>query len=950
MMLLKFRKLILSFTLLLILMGSYAYYAIPKQELPDLSIPYSIVSITAPGYSSEEIDEDIIMQFKSEVLSLPDIDVVESYAFDNYGLVVIGFKIDVPNPEELNSKVREIVYDGDIKDNVTIDINNDFSVTDILYAFPEENLDEALKLEEELSKIDEVLRVEISEFSKPFIEVTVDNNKLSQYGLSLSTLQSLIESDGIDYTLGYVENNAVITSNNYSSIEEVENIIVGLNGTSLVTLKEVSTIKISKKENHFNKLNDIDVLYMSVYFSKSIDVTTMGDEIREVVSDYSDFNEISFFPDDVEESIDEITSTLLLGMAVVILVVLIGLGVRSSLIILITFPFTTLSTIFVLYILGFELQNISIAGLIISIGIIVDNAVVVIDAIKYNLELNEPMDKSIFNAIKQNSIPVLTSTLTTIVAFTPLLFLPGVAGQMAFTLPLTVIIALIFSYIVAIFTIPIISSRVLKVSKSKEINSDNKLVRKLISKPVIVVGLSLILLVSSIYTVITKQEIQLFPTAQKEYIFIDYTNNLSSNLDDMLELSDYITSNINSDTIISASNYLLPTFYTTLPSNVKSPNAGRIIYTHNGNNKSEIERINDLLVSKYGKDVTFNVFELELNQPGVPIEIILFDIDRLDEIAQKVSSLESINKVEVSIVNDVSSYVVTFNDNYLLQNNIFKAQVEEQVAKLLNEIPIDVVDNIEYSNSLVLKSNVSNIEELKSQFVKINGSDYLLNDLIEIKEELNPSYIHRYNFNESVTISTFIEKGYGIYGAHSDVLELLESEDVDYELYGEVRLTKDIFSNVLLAGIIAFAIIFLILLAQFRNFRDIIIIMSTIFLSFIGSAVALVMFSQNITFSVTLGLVSLMGIVVNNGILLLDYIRRSSKEDAISKCVEAVQLRSRAIIISNVTTISGLVPLIIFGNSFFRPMAIAMAGGMVLTVPLSLIVLPSLYVFMYKSK
>ncbi len=949
MILLKFRKLIISFTMVLIVMGSYAYYAIPKQELPDLSIPYSIVSITAPGYSSEDIDEDILLQFKSKVLSLPDIDVVESYAFDNYGLVVIGFKIDVPNPEELNSKVRDIFHDGDVGQDVTIEINNDFSVTDIMYAFPQEELEEALAIEKQLLKIEEVERVEISDYSKPYFKITVDNNLLTNYGMSISTLQAILTSEGKDYTLGYVDDSPVITSNNFNSIEEIESIVIAMSPVGVVTLKDIATVSIATDNNYFNELNGNNVLYMSIYFSKSIDVTTMGDEVRDVVKGHDDFVEVSFFPDDVDESIDEITSTLLIGMAIVILVVLIGLGFRSALIILITFPFTTLSTILVLYLLGYELQNISIAGLIISIGIIVDNAIVIIDAIKYNLESNKPINQSLTDAIKQNSIPVLTSTLTTIVAFTPLLFLPGVAGQMAFTLPLTVIIALIFSYLVAIFTIPIIAAKLLVVKHTNKTSNESKFIRKVISKPIIVVVFSVLLLVVSIYGVISRQQIQLFPTAQKEYIFVDYTNNLSNNLEDMQVVSDYIISNIDSEMIITSSNYQVPAFYTTLPSNVKSPNTGRIIYKHDGNNSEEIERINQVLVNEYGTDITFNIFELELNQPGVPIEIILFDTDQTDTVVEHILSLDGIDSVEVSSVKETYSHTINFNSSYLAQNGIAKAQVEEQIAILLNDSKLAIIDNNDYSNELVLSSSVNSLTELQTQIVLINGKSYQLSDLITIEDQLKPSYIHRYNFEKAVIISTFITDGYGIYGVHSDVEELLNDQGVDYELYGEVRLTKDIFADVFLAGAIAFAIIFLILLTQFRYFRNIIVIMSTIFLSFIGSAIALMVFSQNITFSVTLGLVSLMGIVVNNGILLLDYIARSTETDVVSKCVSAVRLRSRAIIISNITTVSGLIPLIIFGNEFFRPMAITMAGGMILTVPLSLIVLPSIYVLTHKK-
>ncbi len=949
MLLIKFRKLILSLTVVLIALGAYSYYAIPKQELPDLSVPYSFVTISAPGYNSEEVDNDIIMQFKSDIMSLPDIDVTHSYAFDNYGLLIVGFEIGVSNPNDLNDEVANIIGSKSFTDEIEITIDSDFSVTDIMYAFPTSKIEDAKNFEEHLMRLDEVEKVMISDYNNPFYEVIVDTNAIANYGLNIEMIGDIITSNGMDYTLGYLNDKSIITKNKFSSLEELESMMVFNTQDGSVKLKDIAKISKVSSENYFNLLNGEDVLFMSIYFSSDIDITTMGDEIRNIAKNYSGFEEVSFFPDDVEKSIDEISSTLFVGMAIVLVVVLFGLGLRSSIVILIAFPFTSLSTIFTLYILGLELQNISIAGLIISIGIIVDNAIVIIDAIKHNIGNNHSMEKSISKSIKDNSIAILTSTLTTIVAFTPLLFLPGVAGQMASTLPLTVIIALVYSYIVAILVIPIIASKVLKTNLKTREFKISKIIRHIINKPKVVVFLSIFLLITSVIGVIYKQQIKLFPSAEKEYIIVDYTNNKNTGIDDMKKISDLITSYIDSDFILSAANYKIPSFYTTLSDNLVSPNTGRIIYKFNGNNSQEIRNLSKKLKKSLGTDISVSIYELELNDPGVPIEVLLYDTDRSEEIANKVNALESIDSVDVSKINDVNSYVIRFNEDYIIKNNIFKGKIEKQIALILNDKELSVVDNEEVDDSLILRSGVKEVEDLLNQRIVIDNKSFNISDLISIDEIVKPYSINRHNFNEVVTLSTFISDRYSIYAAHNDVVDLLETENANYDLYGEVKLTKSIFNDVLFAGVVAFFVIFAILLGQFRHFKNIIVIMSTIFLSFIGSALALMIFSQDITFSVTIGLVSLMGIVVNNGILLLDYISKSTEINTIEKCLDAIDLRSRAIIISNVTTVSGLIPLIIFGNKFFRPMAITMAGGMMLAVPLSLIVLPSLYVLLNKK-
>lgn len=947
--LLKFKKLIISFTLILITVGSYSYYDIPKQELPDLTVPYSLIQVTAPGYSSEDIDEDVVLPTRNQIMSLPNIDIVESYVFDNYALILVGFEIGVTNAKELQEEVADVFTTLQVNENVNIEIKDDFNITDIMYVFPVSEIEKAYQFEEELLKIDGVEKVEISKFAEDYYKITLDNNLLLNYGLSIEMVSNLVKSDGVDFTLGYAGNNAVVTANNYNEISEVENIVVGQGPTGILYLKDISTIELVTDKNYSNTVNGTEAMYLSIFFENGIDITRMGEPVRDVARDYENFKEVSFFPDDVEESIDGITSTLVIGMAVVLVVVLIGLGFRSAITILITFPFTTFSTVLVLHLLGYELQNMSIAGLIISIGIIVDNAIVVIDAIKYNLERKETMEVSISNAIKHNSIPVLTSTLTTIVAFTPLMFLPGVAGQMAFTLPLTVIVALIFSYIVAIFVVPIIASKMLVVKHKDVKMRGHRIVKAIIKRPVIVTIVSVICLFSSIAALVLTQPIKLFPTAEKEYIIVDYTNTMSSDLNDMKTLSDELTSEIESEIVLSAINYRVPPFYTTLPGNLQSPNSGRIVYKHKGNNAEEIERISAIYKDKYGDDVTFTATELVLNNVGAPIEIKLYDLEKSDEIVKAIRNIDGVEEVEVGKISDSITHEIVFNEQVMLQNGIYKGQVEEAIAILLNGSKVDVIDIENVDNNLYINSAVSSIEDLLNQNVVINQQSFPLSQLVSIVDVEKPISINRYNYNISQSISVYISDDYSVYTVNDKVEEVLEDSGANYAVVGEVQLTQTIFIDVMYAGLIAASVIFLILLAQFNRFRNILTIMSTILLSFIGSAVTLMLFRQEITFSVALGLVSLMGIVVNNGILLLDYINKSERVSAIDKCMDAVERRSRAIVISNVTTISGLIPLIVMGNDFFSPMAITMAGGLLLAVPLSLVVLPSLYILTHRK-
>ncbi len=948
----KMKKLIISTAIVLMVFGAYAFNVIPKQENPDLSVPYSIITIEAPGMNKDEIDSEIVMSFQSDFAGFEDLNLVKVSTYDNYSLMIVGFEIGVDNFEELNYKLVEIVSSKSFGDNVDISIDSDFENVDILYAFDIDDYKKVSEIKEELITLSEVKTVEISSYEKDFYMLQLDNSMLNLYGLSISDIIGVIQNDGLDFTLGYIDNNAIITSNSYTDINSLESTVIASNELGVIKISDVGSVNLITDKSYVNTYNGVDSMYLSIQFKSEIDITKYGNEIRDIVDKHEILNEIYFAPDDVDAALGEINSTLVIGMILVLITVLIGLGLRSALTILITFPFTVLSTIFTLYFIGYDLQKISIAGLIISIGIIVDNSIVVLDAINANLEDEFDMDESVEIAIKKNSIPILTSTLTTIVAFTPLLFLPGVAGQMAFTLPLVVIIALVYSYINAVLIIPILAKKFIKKRKIKSQGRFINLVTKILKYSKTVVVLSFLFLVISVTLLVKMRPINLFPSAEKDFIIVDYTNLSSGSIEDANELGNEIIKYIDSDEILLANNYSIPSFYSTLPTNFKTPNSGRILYKHSGNNVEEIDRLTSILESEVD-DAYYDIREIQLNEPGAPIVIQLYDLEKLDQVLTDLNDDKMIASTSTPSLNLGVNYVVSFKDMYLLEHNILKSEITTYIALSLNEHDLDVVNINEVDSNLKVVSNVDSIEDLISSTITINGVTHELKNIVEISEEISPVLIPRYMFRESQEISVEVEEGYSVYTANERVVEILSDNDIqksDYEITGEVKLTNDVFASILDAAMIALFTILLILLIQFREYKKILIIGSAILLSLIGTSLLIVITKQDITFSVLLGVVSLMGIVVNNGILLIDYIVKDKSVKVYDKCVNAVKKRTRAIVISNVTTIIGLIPLIIFGDDFFRPMAIALVGGLTLAVPLSIIVVPALYMLTHKEE
>ncbi len=944
----EFRKFIIFIAMLLIIGGSYAYYDIPKQETPDLSIPITIMTIEAIGENAEYIDQNIVLPLKDDLLAIKDVDYIDSIAYDNYAFITIWFEFDISDYEKAYDDVFKVVNTTSVLKDYQVNLQDNIKHADILYLFQVEDLSIAEEFVTELKRVSSISNVKISDYELDYYEVVLDLNVLEQLNLTPKNIADIIESQGKDYQLGFVGERTLITDNAFIDVKELSNMLIAPN----LKLDDVAEIKLNTQKPYYNEYADEEVLFISANFREKTDITKYSEEIRELNKKYPEITEYVFAGDYVDDALSSITKTLLISIFLVLVVVTIGLGFRSFLAIIITFPLTFFATIGILYLFGYELQKISIAGLIISIGIIVDNSIVVIDAISYHLTNKKSMDDSIKLMLKENSVPILTSTATTIMAFSPILFLPGIGGQMAFTLPLTVIIALIISYLSAIFVIPIFARKLLKPKRVKEAIFLKKILEKSLKISHAIVIFTFLIFIGSLYSVYNLQTIKIFPSAEKDFVFVRFTNLASSNLEDLETIAEEISSYIDSEELLTSLAYQMPHFYSTMSPVSRNNNTGVIIYK---STRALIEKeINDLEEDlRYNLDetVVVQVSQLEMNNPGPSILVNVYDVMPTDveKLKNEVSAISGVKYSDYFATTKTDYYVFDFKEEFLLQNMIYKAEAELAIASYINDMPLDVMRVAGVDENVIVSTNIVNVEELLATSIKIGEQFYLLEDIGSFSKTEMDLAIRRYNFNLYDSIEVYIEDDANVFKVSNEIEKLVESKSWQYDIRGEKEMTETLFKDVFVAGVFAFLSITIILYIQFRSLKNVLIILTSIPMAFIGSAIFMIIFNQDITFSATLGLVSLIGIVVNNGILLLDYIDKALHDEVIKRCVNAVSRRSRAILISNVTTIIGLVPLIIFGDDFFRPMAITLVGGLTLAIPLTIFVIPSIYYLFYKN-
>ena len=990
---LSHKMLILMLSFLLLIFGIYSYIKIPKQEMPDIDSLYGFVQVTAPGLNPDEINENIAEPIHDIINEYSNVKGYTTTLLDNVCIILIEMNLDDNTSEDTLEEIKTRVLYTDKHQNVTdIQFVTDIKESQVIYAVHSSALDEyeiekiAGELADEILSVKNVTNVNVdSAFSKQAV-VEIDYKLLNQTPLTIMDVYNIVLANAAEIPLGVTEFNgqssSIIINSNYESLENIENIILyGDEYGNIYTLADIADISLKDTENKMTyEFNSETSAFVEVFFLDDIDFTVTGDDLEKKVDTFSkslntdvSITPMTFSPKYVREQISQVMINLAECIAIVMLVVLIGLGFRNSLAIAVTIPVIVLSTITVLYVLGQQLELISIAGLIVSIGILVDNSIVISEAAQHYIDLGFKRNVSCHKAVKDNAIPVLSSTLTTVAAFVPLLALPGIAGDVAYSLPLTVLTAIILSFIVAMTLTPTLAKIFFRPKKNKKdkIVKKNKAIEKILTfvfkLKILPLSLSLVILAVLSYIVVENLPIDILPKTEASIIYLDYTyneNNNQESYDYAKEIEDIIKKQPDLVNYAFSQGGDLPKFYLTLGSISRLPQNGRFFIEFDCESQDLAQYMNkleeDLSLLFENGDITVN--RLELAQPTAPVQIIMTsnNYEKLIEVSNNIYSevmqLDSFKDGQLIAPDKKTDLVLELDKNKIAQNQLTIIEVQQQISTHVNGIKSSLYKLDDTLLDVKIKTNIKSHDDLFNLNIKSsNGTAVKLSEIAELQEIEKLEYISLYNGIPSVTIDAYMKNDYSTYALENDITGIIERfNDGSINVYkkGDNELTNELLGSLVFAFAVALIVIYLIMYFQFKSFIQPLIILVSIPLSFIGSLAALLIMNESITLTGLLGLISLMGIVVNNGILLVEYINRSVAEGNSIKdsCVLSVSRRIRPILLSSLTTILGIIPLAVFGGDFFRPLAVTFMGGMFTSTLLVLFIIPQLYYITKKNK
>lgn len=1000
------RRITLSVIVMIFVIGFVCYASLPKQQYPVIQLPMVIIYTVYPGASATDMEELVTSKIEDKCMAADGFDAVTSDSYNSTSVVKVNFNRDLPEDELQDDidKLRNEIEDlkaNELPSGITTLTFNDnaFDTSGYVVAFTsdtksnEELVQRAEELKDELIGNEGVGKVEVDGEIQRQVKITVDIEKLNYINLSLAELSGIVGYQNTIVPVGTVqfENDEMFinTSGKLQSLEEIENITVSVDTqTGAITkLKDIAKVEMvydedSKKYSYNGK----EAVILSLYFEDDVNVLDVGEKMRQKVEKYQEtlpediqIDKVIYLPDDVSKSINDFVVNLIESVVIVLLVVMIGMSIRNGSIVAVAIPLTIFVAFIVMKIFSVDVQFVSLASLIIALGMLVDNAIVVSDAIQVRIDNDEDRMSACVNGAREVALPVLTSTLTTVVMFAVFFALPGTIKNFILSLPIVVISSLIASYVVSMLVTPVMCY--FRIEKSVEKKQKKHTLKELCAN-MVDVGLrhkvlTLGIAIGSIVIagiILSRTSLELVPKSDKDLLDITIT---TDNLYDIrktenaVKAAEKIISEYDEiEYYLAASGGRIPKYeFTALPA-TDATNIGNIVVRLDLEN-SEITKDKAEFCKILGDRLSEELAgsRVVVKEMGIipsssePIQINACgnDFDALNEAGDKIVSLLN----QYSGTNDVFcdrkvktySYYVDMKNDSLTSCGLTKAEVQNElnIAMMGREATTYRKDSKEYP--VIIQTDIDDMQTIEGLRVKssVSGEKYKIKQVANIGLENDYNTISRYNGKRCVTVTSQTKNGASPVDIQNKVQKELEKENIEgvtFVYQGDSDIFNEIMEPLSIAAVIGTIIIFIILYMQFYSVKRSLVVVMSIPFGIIGSALGLWLTNQKLSFLAILGIISLIGVVVNNAIVLVDYMDRGlEQEDDIYKvCKDAVLMRFRPIMLSTITTVLGLLPLVISGDVLFKGLATAFMCGLFANLCFIFVVVPILYIGLVREK
>ncbi len=985
----------------IVLLGIISIPRIPVSFWPEFVAPTLIVMAPYPGVGPEEIEEQLAKPLEEEYSTLDGVNEIETLCMEGMARVFVRYSWGVDfdqaklSVQEATNKARSRFPRGALEPTV-LQVQ-DFIPPGIELGFYSDSKrpeDVRIYVENQVKqrflRVTDVAAVQVFGGYEEEVLIEADPDRMNSYGITLTQINGVLNRENRNISAGKLKsenkNYLLRIDNKFTDLTDIEQLIVGSAGKIPVFLKDVATVRFTRKErDSVTRLNGKEIVGLAVREKSGGNTVAMVDAVKEllpeiertlpkdlhmqVLRDQSSF---------IKASINNVLRNAAIGAVLAGIVILLFLGsLRNTLIIALSIPISIIGTFVLIDKLGLTINTISLGGLALGVGMIVDASVVVLENIFRHLRKNNNGNRIevVNEAGKEVSAAITSATLTSIVVFLPMAFLAGLFAVLLGELAITVVIALTFSIIVALTVVPVLSARLMESEKhafwlarkfQQMFDRITELYAGILNWSLrhrLIVSLATgLVLVFVIAALVPKLDVELLPSVNEGEFRIELELADGTRLDKTDALAKQIENNLleRKDirqvycvTGIFSARGEKKTNFATVTVNVR---------------RDEIQNINTIMDEIRHRFSGIPGAKLVVRQTDVTegmkrepvnVRIVGDDLELLTglgmQVLKKVRGVPGIVNIKSSVQQGLYEYRVQLKRGKAADLGISGSQVAAALKlAVLGERSTRLSSyGEEYDVILrVMEDKIKYPEDiLNLTLPSIRGINIPLRSVAEIKFERGPAEILRINQQRMVEVKSDVS-GRSSRETLAEVKERMAEMNLPPGYYitygGQSRAIRDSFTSLLSAMIIAVLLVYVVMGSQFNSLKQPFIIAITIPLAFIGVFLGLYFFKTPLSMNAFLGVIMLTGIVVNNGILLIDYInqQRVAGTDKTTAIIQAGKIRLRPIMITSLTTIFGMLPIAFGlgqGGEALQPLGAVVVGGLFSSTLLTLFVVPVVY-------
>jgi multidrug efflux pump len=1004
------RSIMLLFVSVFVLFGIYSLINMPKNEFPTFTVRQGVVVGVYPGATSGEVEEQLTKPLEKFLWGFKEIKKAKTYSQSKDGIcyVFVELNDDVNNKDEFWSKfkIRLQQFKSQLPSGVLALIaNDDFGDTSAKLITLEskdktyrELHDYMTDLQDRLRTIPEVANLRVYGEQKEQIGIYIDRNRLSAYGINTLTLLSNLQSQGMTIISGAVDNKQSVRPIHIQSALSTENdvaqqIVYSDPGGSVVRLRDIATIRREYPDaDSYIKNNGKKCIVLSLEMNEGNNIVKFGDKVNKIIDEYKATlpSDVSIFTITdqstvVNNSIVDFLEELLIAIVSVVLVIMLLLPMRVAGVAASTIPITIFIALGIFYSCGIELNTVTLAALIVTLGMIVDNSIVIIDSYIEKIDSGMSRWHAASASAKEFFSSIFSATLAISITFFPLLItMRGRMYDFVKWFPLGVSIVLGASLLIAVFVVPWMQysfiRKGLKADKAKRTHKTflevmqhyyNILINACFRHPYLTlsVGAVSVLLGGILFAHLPQK---LMPRAERNQFAVEIympsgtaierTAQVADSLEDMMRKDKRV---LNVTTFYGSGS---PRFQTSYAPQMGGTNFAQFI-VNTDNDKATVALLDKFtpMYSNYFTDAQVRFKQLDYSDATSPVEIRFSGSD-LQQLHKAVDAAMAVMRQDSDLLLVRSNFEGTTSGMNVIMDGdeasrlgISKSILSMNLATRFGDgIPLTTVWEGDYPVSVVLKddqSGMQNPDNLNSASVSglILGSNIHLSQVADVKPDWHESMIVRRNGIRTISVFADTRRGVNLNKATDHTLAELGKmklpEGVTMNVGGQ-RASDDESGPQIYGGLaISIVIIFMILIFHFRNIRLSTLILFSLLFSLPGAALGIWVMHQDVSMTGILGIISLMGIIVRNGIIMIDYaeeLRKKYRLSAKHAALQAAERRMRPIFLTSAAASMGVVPMVIQNTPMWGPMGVVVCFGTIVAMFFIITMIPIGYWLIFR--